>query len=654
MPNNAEETNWKTIEGYRAAAARIEREPDNPAAWRIYAESRQFRGEVAEAALAFRRAADLDPADRVARLRLARALADASIHGQGRDEGEAFERGMAEAEEIFRGLTAVSATAADARLGLARLAMWRGDVAEAFDLARRVITYFPDKAGEAWDIVSVAPWSFPERLELLKMALAADHSPAFRARALLSVPEAEMEEGDGVLALERIRRHVDSLSENPEQFALKPWEMGLPYVLNVPEYCADSFLPLRSKLTSLLRRTCPELNFVSFRAARAAARPRPARLRLGVVVFRSKSLDFASILANIFRNIDKRRFEIVFFYNDRSLAENAYSREVDALADEKIVFPLGDWIGYCRTIADAAVDVLLHEACIASTAFTGFARLAPVQVSFSDPAYSLASPRQDYVLRMGDMEYLRRLAPCCAEKVALTGRPVIAVDPARAEPVEADLSEFGIPADATLLFSWQRLNRWLARDDEFIASLLRRRPGAWLLARHETYMATALTERRWREKTLADVMDRVRFFHYLPLPRFFGMVRRADVILASPNDAGLISTQTALGLAVPVPAFMPSNPKLEINSLFYRTMNVDGLVARDRGEFARLLDRLLDDPEWRAEKSREIREKSPAIFDARPGVLELQDFLEAAHERARQGLPPAHWCGGAFIEHPDF
>jgi hypothetical protein len=59
----------------------------------------------------------------------------------------------------------------------------------------------------------------------------------------------------------------------------------------------------------------------------------------------------------------------------------------------------------------------------------------------------------------------------------------------------------------------------------------------------------------------------------------------------------------------------------------------------------------LDDQAWREEKKREICEHREKLFaTSLPAMKEMGDFLFEAYERARKGLPPAHWVHGRFIE----
>jgi hypothetical protein len=82
----------------------------------------------------------------------------------------------------------------------------------------------------------------------------------------------------------------------------------------------------------------------------------------------------------------------------------------------------------------------------------------------------------------------------------------------------------------------------------------------------------------------------------------------------------------------------------------YRQYGIEGLTAGTPEEYLTMVQRLLDDRDWKEQKSREIKDKAHLLLDIKASVDELQDFLEAAYERSRQGLPPAHWASGRFVE----
>lgn len=638
---------WKTVNRYHELSDLIRAHPKNPEAWLEFAYSRLFRYETEEAANAFRRAVELSPRETLPSLELGLCLAGMTSYNRSLSAEPDYDAYAKEAIQVLLPLVNDPLLGGRALTGIGAAEFRLGDFDKGIEYLMSAAQRYPGSAVDIWNTAARMPRSYPGMLELIDLLLRANKDPGLAMRIKLSAGCVELTEGEWEQERIRVEWEVDDLLRNMPAaiFDTSMWNVLRQTEID-PRGC--EILPLREKLSRFFSASFPELNHVAPEVSRRLSAPHPKRLRLGFLMHRSWDVDFGSILANLFSRIDKKRFELVLLYNDRSLKENMYSQQVRELVDELVLFPLSDWRQFLSVVSGAKLDVLVHETCICTMTFAGFARLAPVQCGFVDCSHSLASPQTDYLFGYGSLERFHSMTLNSRESVAHFPGMVAVTAPDRVVPAEMDRREFGIPDGVRLFLVYEGIHRWREQDDPMIGQLLRRYPDAWLLARHDVGMLTKLVERRWREKTLSDVADRIRFFHFLPTDRLFGVMNKADSVLLT-YDPGTFSSLTLLGQDIPSPICRDVYGICQHSSTHYEYMDIPDLIAKDREDYVRIHCRLLDDPDWRESKTREIRAKKHLVFANDAIVDEVQDFFENAYMRARRGIPSTHWSGGKFL-----
>jgi predicted O-linked N-acetylglucosamine transferase (SPINDLY family) len=432
-----------------------------------------------------------------------------------------------------------------------------------------------------------------------------------------------------------------------------PREVGWDRLFATLLFSDCNTLPIFRQHSEFLQNACPELLRTEVKIPSRLFIPRPRRLRLGVALNRCSDGLTSSAVSRLFRQLDRDRFETVLFFPDNSPANESFASMLAAV-DESHAVPSAldreEWRETNLVAARAGLDLLLHENW-GIYSFISFSRLAPVQCSFFDTCISIAAPAEDYVVLAGKPDWLADWKSWYAEKIVLLDNFVGGWGkPGPDEPEAVHLEEFGLPSTAKLMFTWHDPRRWDPGDDALLAKLLSDNPAAWLLvaASHHPPTVRQGLAIRWR-LSLAAAYERIKFIPFQPPGRFLGLLRRADLVL-TPPVAGTMSTGTALGQGVSLVVRDGQSPNIKINTLAYEILGVEGLIARSPEEWLALNQRLLDDRDWRRKKGEEIRANYPKLHDQAAAVRDLENFLEAAYERARNGLPPAAWSGGRFLD----
>ena len=133
---------------------------------------------------------------------------------------------------------------------------------------------------------------------------------------------------------------------------------------------------------------------------------------------------------------------------------------------------------------------------------------------------------------------------------------------------------------------------------------------------------------------------------------------KADVVLAPPASPGFISLYTTLHLGIPMVIFKRSDIKDDLFSLAYNgieslllKLGVEGFIAETRSDYVDIACRLAADPAGRKELGKRILTAYQNVKEFyKESRKPLNAFLEAAVDRARSGLPPAHWANGKFLD----
>ncbi len=266
--------------------------------------------------------------------------------------------------------------------------------------------------------------------------------------------------------------------------------------------------------------------------------------------------------------------------------------------------------------------------------FLPFCRLAPIQCgSWGDPNTS-GIPQMDYYLSCEGLETPASDARYSETLIRLKHLHTCYERP----PVPERLlprAEYGLPDTAHLYFCSQNLRKVHPDVDPVFADILRRDPHGLLLFIEERQAAITTMLRQRLQRTMPDVVERVRFVPRMDRTRYLNLVALADVVLDTYHYNGHNTTYDAIAAGVPVVTLPSDYQHGRYTAAVYRQMGVTDCIASSVEEYITLALRLATDRAERADIAARLHAASGAIFENQHAVDEMAEFFEYALETAR-------------------
>ncbi|MEO7392174.1 MAG: hypothetical protein ABIU58_08360 [Ramlibacter sp.] len=376
--------------------------------------------------------------------------------------------------------------------------------------------------------------------------------------------------------------------------------------------------------------------------ARQVGVPKPVaaaakRQRVGIV---SAHIQNHSVWNAITRgwvaHLDLQRFELQLFHtgNERDAETEWAARRVSRLHHG-----LGDWTAWAKAISDEHFDVLIYPEVGMDSTTTRLAslRLAPHQWASWGHPVTTGLPTIDAYLSAEAFEpegaqqhYTERLISLprlgCACRTFNTG--------AR----EIDLADWRIGPDDRILLCPGVAFKYAPRDDPLLVEVARRcRPCKLVFFSTPDDFKAALLERRLRTAFAQSGLqfdDCVRFIPWQPQDRFFGLLRRADVVLDSAGFSGFNTTMQAIECDAPIVAWDGKFMRGRFAAAILRELGLGEWVVNSVADFADRAESLCTDTVLRRDVQRRIRENKHRLFSDKGVVDELAAHLQAAQAAA--------------------
>lgn len=455
------------------------------------------------------------------------------------------------------------------------------------------------------------------------------------------------ENGHAELTRQRLSLMVDKFDKHPmpqihpeKNYAFVALEQIWLYDQNIIDHV------LRKKLVSFFMDSCKASTSYS---ATSFDFKEKSRLKVGFSCISPLRLDWFTSFYIFCENFDTSKFELILFLAESQAQGECYEK-ISSLFSKVITYKAQNWQEYKRLLLDEKLDIYMAENTYSPDHMMAFfSRFAPVQINAWDRVNSFGAPHTDYLLAFGDKNKLPEWSTFVKEKYAVLDQHYAPPSPSRAKPVKVDYAALNLP-DGPFFFYPQALCRLLPHEDHIFATLLRNNPDHYFLGLTYTTPDKLITY-RWK-KNMPDCADRmITLPNPIPLPIYLGLIKEASVLLTSLEAShGGLSSSTILSLGCPLVTGYGTCWNSCITQFQYTKMGVEGLVASSHEEYIAIAQRLIDEPDWKKQKSKDIKENFHKIYNIPCASQETQEFLLQAYERARLGLKPEHWGDGHFIE----
>ncbi|MCR9070576.1 MAG: hypothetical protein NXI18_02560 [Alphaproteobacteria bacterium] len=542
---------------------------------------------------------------------------------------------MSRAEKTARRALAIGPDTSDALLVLAEheRALDRSD--RALLLARRALSTAPTEP-KAWITAAICAHRHSRFADARSMAATAatlrprDAGYAARAATLLPHIVTDREE------MLEIRDRIEALTESDGYAPIVDpvQEVGtVPFSL---AYHGINDRALLEKLCAFYRRTCPSLTVA---APHIGRQRRPGRRRVAFVseFFRDHSV--YNMTEGHLRLIARDEIEVTVVQIGTLPA--AARRRLTAVADRVIaVAPVLHTVR--DTLAELELDVLVF-ADIGMTAmsyFLAFARLAPLQVVLPGHPVTTGIDTVDIFFTSAWMEPEDRADHYSETPYAVDGLAIAYADE-RIRHTQVARAGVGLPEEGALYLCGQMPFKIHPDFDRTLGDILERDPEGHvaLFEAPQGYrnMSAALLERLRRSNAdRTHLFDRLHILPRLPLERYIGVMKQADVVLDTFHFNGGNTTMQSLALGQPVvthPSAMMRG-RVTLAPLTRMGMRAELETASSEAFVTRAVD-IGRTPDLAADLRRRLAAAAPELIDnvAAPRALErliLGEVPEAA------------------------
>lgn len=545
-------------------------------------------------------------------------------------------------------------------LGKAGLALHElGRAAEADGLFRRAFELDPKSADvlNNWGNVHQDLQDFDRALDCYRQAVAADPDfvPAHCSLGYLLNDRGQLDEAR--LALER------ALELQPDNLVRVMLATALPPVYASLDDLDERRTTLEQNLAGLIadrvtldttRTIVPTMFYIAYqgrndrqvqedlaRVYQAPKLPAPrgrraadGRLRVGFLSRYFREHTIGRLNLGLVKHLARERFEVHVIAGGTH--QDAMAESFRRHADYHHVLPY-DPQRARQMVRDLELQLIFY-ADIGMDPLTytlGFSRMAPVQcVTWGHPD-TTGSAAMDYFISSklleidaADDHYTEKLVRLPDLSVCYE-RPVLEEQP-------RDRASFGLDPARHLYICPQSLFKFHPEFDAVLGEILRRDPLGDLVLLEGKYdhWRQLLVERF--ERTMPDVVDRVRFLGRLKRIDFLALNAAADVSLDPMHFGGGNTTYEALALGTPVVTLPGDFLRSRISLALYAKMGFLDCVVRSPDHYVELALRLGTDRAYRDSVSRGILSSVDVLFDNRQAVRDLEEFFVAAIDGSQQ------------------
>jgi protein O-GlcNAc transferase len=386
---------------------------------------------------------------------------------------------------------------------------------------------------------------------------------------------------------------------------------------------------LQVKTAGLFRKFTPLL---THEAPHVGRKRRGGKIRLGVCSRHLSSHTIGILWADLFARLDREKFEISLFHTQPLVHRTPHS--LMGRVDQEFRLPL-TMKGARKVIEERELDILYYPdlGMDPLTYFLAFNRLAPVQCATWGHPLTTGISTIDYFVSSKELEVPHAQEHYSEELVRLDTLNTYYLRPVARERVTRDV--LGVREESTLYVCPQTLFKFHPDFDKIVQGVLDGDPrGELVLIEGNCAHHTTLIRQRL-ERTVPEVMNRVRFIPRLSHEAFLGLVKMADVMLDPIHFGGGSTTIQALSFGTPVVTLPSEFLRGRISYACYRHMGVEGLVAKDIDDYCRIAVGLGRNAELRVTTRNELLEKSSVLYSNTKVVTECEDFLLSVFDKQR-------------------
>ena len=428
---------------------------------------------------------------------------------------------------------------------------------------------------------------------------------------------------------ERVNRDLDDLLNYPGTIQDPLGQLGATNFYLA--YHGKNDVELQKKTAQILLKLTPALNYTAPHIGRGR---KPGKIRLGICSRHLAMHTIAILWADLFARLDRNKFEVYLFHTQPVV--NRIPQSLKSRVDREIRLPL-KYQEAQKVIAEQELDILYYTdiGMEPMSYFLAFSRLATTQcVTWGHPI-TTGIPNVDYFISSKELEIPDAQSHYSEELIRLDTLNTYYLRPQTRAALSRE--SLGVKENSTLYMCPQTLFKFHPDFDQIIKGVLENDPrGELVLLEGNCAYHTTLIQQRF-DRTIPDVVDRIRIIPRLSHEAFLSLVNMADVMLDPIHFGGGSTTIQALSFGTPVVTLPSEFLRARISYACYRHMGVDSLIAHDIDDYCEKAVALGCDKDRREAVRSELREKSSVLFENPSVVTECEAFFEGVF-KARGGV----------------
>ena len=359
-------------------------------------------------------------------------------------------------------------------------------------------------------------------------------------------------------------------------------------------------------------------------------------IRIGVVsrYFHNHSV-WNAIVKGWFLQLDRKRFPLHVFHLGAEKDEETSFARANAAHFEQGPKGLLQWV---EAIIGRQPDVLVYPeiGMDPMTLRLASLRLAPVQLATWGHPDTTGLRTIDYYLSAADLEP-ENAQDNYAERLIALPHLGCFYKPAPVGAASADLRSLGIDPGSPLIVCPGVPFKYSPRHDRIIVEVARRLGGCQIVFfKHRLDQLSEKLRQRLEVVFARSRLDFDRFAKFIPWqssPRFYALLKRADVYLDTIGFSGFNTAMQALECGLPIVTMEGRFMRGRLASGLLKRIGLPELVAASEEDYIALGVRLAEDAGYRQSVRERIEASRHVLFEDLAPIRALEDFLTGVARR---------------------
>lgn len=360
------------------------------------------------------------------------------------------------------------------------------------------------------------------------------------------------------------------------------------------------------------------------------ARTNKDRIQIGIVsshIHRHSVWD--AIIKGWVQNFNKDLFEIhIFYVSGYSDQETVLAKSISTSFTEN----LGNLEDWAKAILEKQVDVLIYPEIGMDPLTCKLAnlRLAPLQVATWGHPETTGLPTIDYFISAENFEppnadnhYSEKLISLPNLGCSYSARNVT--------PVSPDLPLLGINTTSPILICPGTPFKYAPEYDKVLVSIAQKLPTCQFVffESPEQSLSMIFKERLAKAFKNEDLnsADFLRFIPWQKTEAFYGLMQQADVFLDTIGFSGFNTAIQAIECGLPIVTREGLFLRGRLASGILRRMGMTELIAKNEEEYVNLVEKLVQDRQYRLAIQEKIIANRAILFDDLTPIRSLEQFL---------------------------